>query len=600
MEAPSDVPGYAQRTGLSKAKKVPKYLKALGEPQDLGKRVSQKTDVLQVKRKGKFSSYLASAMVVQEPVGEAPHEPSTFEEAMASPQRDEWIKAMDAEYQALLENGTWEIDDLPPDRKVVGCKWVFKIKLDANGQIARYKARLVAQGFSQKPGIDFKETFAPVAKLVSIRVYLHMAACEDWELDQMDVKNAYLNGFLEEVIFMRQPEGYKVPGKEEKVLRLKKGLYGLKQAGRVWNDMLDDFLLQQGFTKLTGEWCIYIKVIDGAPLVISVYVDDLVLGSPRRYLVDDMKVVLKANFKMDDLGPLGYILGLRVVRDRPSRVLYLVQDAYIERVLERFGMADCVAVATPMTPGAPLQQVPLESDLSHVEWMKESCPYRSAIGCLMYAMVGSRPDIAVAVGVLSRYLENPLWHHWVAVKRVLRYLRGTSSYGLMLGEGGMELSSWSDSDWAGDVDTRRSTSGYVLQLGSSTVSWSSKRQEIVALSSTEAEYIALTRTAQEVLWMGGVLSELGYEPEVVPVVVRGDNQGALALAKNPEFHPRTKHIAVRYHWIRDLVKAGMIEVQYVPTALMLADMLTKPLERVKFEQARRRMGIVNVQVPKTK
>ena len=301
---------------------------------------------------------------------------------------------------------------------------------------------------------------------------------------------------------------------------------------------------------------------------------------------------------MEDLGPQAYILGIRVVRDRPNRTLYLVQDGYVERILERFGMGECAPAPTPVAVGVELQKVPLPEDVPHSQWMKESCPYRQAVGSLMYAMVSTRPDIATAVGMLSRYLDCPQWHHWVAAKRVFRYLRGTTKYGLQLGKGGMQLSAWSDADWAGDVDTRRSTSGYVLQLGGSVVSWSSKRQEIVALSTTESEYIALTRAAQEVLWVGGVLAELGYDPETVPVVVKGDNQGALGLAKNPEFHPRTKHIAVRYHWIRDLVKAGLVQVEYVQSAMMLADMMTKPLDRVKFEQARSRLGMVQVQVPK--
>ena len=418
------------------------------------------------------------------------HEPRTLHDALCRDDAPLWQEAAQAEYNALLEHGVWDLAECPADRKPIGCGWVFRIKYKADGTVEHYKAHLVAKGFAQKPHLDYTETFAPVVKFASLRTIIAVAAMEDLELDSMDISSAFLNGDLDEEIYMSQPEGFAVPGKEHLVCRLKKSLYGLKQSPRQWYQKLNETFMQLGFRRIQSDNCIYVWAKDGLRIMIPVFVDDLTLAATGRPLMDSIKAELQRKFKMRDLGPLHYILGIQVIRDRSKRLIYLSQAKHIEDVLSKHNMSNCRPVSTPLDKSVTLSKDDCPDSPDEVAYMS-SVPYLSAVGSLMYLAVGTRPDIAYAVGALSRFNSNPGRVHWQQCQRVFRYLQGTRD--LMLQYGGksdIKLDVYSDADYAGDLDSARSTSGYAAFIGTSLVSWASRRQPVVAKSTTEAEYIA--------------------------------------------------------------------------------------------------------------
>ena len=469
-------------------------------------------------------------------------------------------------------------------------KWVFKVKRDADGGVSRYKARLVAQGYSQAAGIDYNEVFSPVARATTIRSLLAVANIYDLEIHQMDVTTAFLNGTLDHEIYMEQPRGFVDASKADYVCKLKKGLYGLKQAARCWNNTLTQYLISEGYIKSTADECIYFKVNDdGSFVLFPLYVDDLFpISNNTQFLIEEKRKI-KAKFQMVDNGDIHYVLGMQISRNRANTVLTIGHPNYLLSILKRFKMERCKPVATPLEAGRKFQKTTDADQEFH-----DISLYQQAIGCLTYAATTTRPDIAAAVSCLSQYMSRPSTEHWIGVKRVLRYLRGTSNYGLRFAACTVnELVGYSDSDWAGDVDTRRSTSGYSFFLGASLISWSSKRQPTVAKSSTEAEYVALSAAAQEAIWLRRLLIDL-RSPSVHPTVINEDNQGAIELSRNPKHHSRVKHIDIAYHFARERVESGEIEVVYCPTDSMIADVMTKGLPRTQFEKFRSLMGVVEV------
>ena len=528
-----------------------------------------------------------------------PNTPHTIEEALASPEKESWRVAIESEMKSLIKNGTWkEIDRLPNGRKALPCKWIFKIKLNSTGGIERFKARLVIKGFKQIEGLDYTETFAPVAKFSTIRLILAVAASLDLEIEQMDFSTAFLNGDLEEEIYMQGPAGTEVEGK---ILLLIKSLYGLKQAPRCWNHKIDSYLKQQGFARCHTDNCLYIK--DG--FYILLYVDDILLLTADQLKLAQVKTNLMQNFDMHDLGNLEFIVGIRVTRDRPNKKIFLDQTAYCERVLAKFKMQSANPARTPM-----VERLVNSTDLDISDF-----PYRGVIGSLMYLMVGTRPDIAVAVSELSRYLEKPSIEHVIAANRVLRYLVGTKDYKLLF-DGNLPLQpvAYADADYANDQETRRSTSGYLIQSCGGSVIWKTKTQPTVALSTTEAEYYSASFCCQEICWVTECLKEIGFKfGETVmsghsrnidviqthplelihyPTILHEDNQACIAIAKNPERHARTKHIEVKYHFIRDLVENGSVKLTYCNTVNQTADMFTKPLAFPDFNRHRISLGLV--------
>ena len=430
----------------------------------------------------------ALAVEVAESIGE----PRTYREAVRSPHRAKWERAMQEELDSIKDNDTFSLVPLPAGRHAIGCKWVFKIKRHADGSVERYKARLVAKGYSQLYGIDFTETFAPVVRFSSLRAILAIAAAADYEIHQMDVKTAFLNGDLDEDIYMQQPDGYRADGDQvDYVWKLNKSLYGLKQAGRAWNKKMNVALVELGFHALHSDCCVYIKRAASTVVFVLVYVDDLLLVTNDTTELTATKAALSGRFDMKDMGEAHFILGVQIRRDRARRRLYLSQQEYVRTILKRFNMEDCKPVASPMATGVKLLRNDPEDAVSTVDMA--DIPYASAVGALMYAALATRPDIAYAVTALCQFMANPAVSHWNAAKRVFRYLQGTQEHALVYGgHGGKDqpLYGYSDSDWGNDVNDRRSVTGWVFFLHDGAVSWQSHKQPTVALSSVEAEYMA--------------------------------------------------------------------------------------------------------------
>ncbi|THH33390.1 hypothetical protein EUX98_g798 [Antrodiella citrinella] len=492
-------------------------------------------------------------------------EPLTYDEAMSGPDATMWKIACIAELEAFVKAKLYTAVDRPRNRKVIDSKWVFKYKLGPDGQIEKYKARLVAKGFTQVEGLDYNDTFAPVSKFSSIRTLLALAAKLDLEVHQMDVKSAFLNGDLEEEIFMEMPPGFK---DDSQVWSLHKSIYGLKQASRAWYIKIRASFEELGFTRSHSDHSVFYQNNNGSLLIIAIYIDDQFIFSNDSVALTDIKDKLKKLYEMTDLGEVHWALNMEITRDRATQTLQLSQHQYIESILERHGMADCRSVSTPMAPNLKLPKL-TEAEI-------DPKPYQSALGSVMYAMLGTRPDLAYAVGVLSQHASRPGKVHWDALMRVYRYLRGTTDYkivyrGKTLRRGDdLSLLGFVDSDYAGDRNDCLSVSGYIFFLSGAAISWSSKKQQSTAVSSTEAEYMAGASAAKEAVWLRMFLSQLGQLTSA-PTPLHIDNQSAIFLSKDSTFHERTKHIAVRHHFIREKVEDGEIEPLYVPTGDQVAD-----------------------------
>ena len=495
--------------------------------------------------------------------------PRTLEEVQARDDWPEWKKAMDAEMAQLTNRETFKLAELPEGRKAVGCRWVFAIKRDTDSSIIKYKARLVAQGFSQIPGQDYYATYAPVVRLESFRACTAIATEQDLDDDSIDYEGAYLNGTLTETIYMRQAPGY--DDGTGRVYIMLKAIYGLKQAGQVWNDLLNHVLTNLlGFTRSQADPCVYYKPANKLTMAL-LHVDDTTLYGERKRL-DELKTDISQHFAITASGGLRNFVGLQVDRNRAARTLKIHQARYLQTILERFGMADCNAVSTPLDPNIKLVPLPENEAPADV-------PYAAAVGSLMYAAVGTRPDIAFAVQTLSQFSSRPSNTHWTAVKHVFRYLKGTTDVGITYsGNTNLELIGFSDADWAQSQADRRSVSGYAFKLADGTVSWSSKKQPTVALSTMEAEYIALSHAAKEAIWLRRLLTELGVISDS-PTLVLTDNQSAIAFAHDNQFHARSKHIDIRHHFIRERIDSGDIEVRHCASEDNCADMLTKALAK---------------------
>jgi hypothetical protein len=518
-------------------------------------------------------------------------EPKTFKEATSCPDAALWKQAAIEEINSLIANGTWEIVRLPPGKKAIDSGWVFKIKRRDNGSIERYKCRLVAKGCSQRPGFDYVEVFSPTCRYATLRLILAITAKENLHLHSVDISSAFLNGDLDEEIYMKQPEGFEQHGPDH-VCRLSKSIYGLKQASRQWNKKLHEVLTSMGFKRLESDRSIYLYACDDVKIIIPVFVDDLTFASKSQSAIERTIKELKNHFKLRDLGPTTWLLRMEVIRDHAKQSLQLRQRQYIIDMLERYNLGDCKAVSTPMDPGLVLTSDMGASSAEDVAFMK-TVPYLNAVGALMYLAQCTRPDIAYAVGVLARFSMNPGIAHWKAVKHLFRYLQGTKDMGLVYKSDGLSMdlfTTFTDANHGGCRDSGRSTGGYLVTLGSAAVSWSSKLQSVVALSTTEAEYIAAVEAGKEIMWMRNILSELGYKIES-PSDLKMDNQSAISVSKNPEHHGRMKHLDLRWYWLRDVVDAKQIAPDYIPTSEMVADILTKALPREKVERFRDGMGL---------
>lgn len=514
-------------------------------------------------------------------------DPTTFEEAIGRNDSDRWKIAMDNEIQSLAENNTWELVDKPYNKKTIKCKWVFKTKYNTKGNIIRHKARLVAKGCSQKYGIDYKETYSPVVRYSSIRYLIALAVKLGLKIDQMDAVTAFLQGELFEEIYMEQPEGY--IENSNKVCKLKRPIYGLKQSSREWNKKLTSKLKSFGLLKSRADPCVYFT--KDKSLIVAVYVDDLLIFWKDEELKNKLKSSLNTWFKMKDMGKATNCVGINISYTEDG--ISLDQTKYIEDILQKFNMAECKPVKTPSDTNQKLSVNMCPKTENEIREMA-NVPYQEAVGSLLYLVQGTRPDLAFAVNDVSRYNNNYGKAHWKAVKRIFRYLKGTAEQKLCYSKTSEnKLIGYCDADWASDVDKRRSCTGYMFKMCGGAISWASKRQATVAISSTEAEYMALSAGLQEILWLKTLMDDLDTEMRV-PFEIRCDNQSAINLANNDCFRARSKHIDVRHHFIRDKIEEHVIRLQYVPTEEMIADNLTKAVTGPKNTYCTRNMGIVGI------
>ncbi|GJY78472.1 zinc finger, CCHC-type containing protein [Tanacetum coccineum] len=483
-------------------------------------------------------------------------EPRNYKEASKD---EKWIEAMEIELDSINKNNTWTLTTLPTNQKAIGLKWVFKTKRDAKGKIIKYKARLVAKGYVQEQGIDFDEVFAPVARIEMVRFELaqqtyHLGG--EWQVHHLDVKSAFLHGDLKEEVYVTQPEGFIQQGNSGKVYKLTKALYGLRQAPRAWNMKLDQTLKSLDFKKCNLEQAVYTKRSKTSTLIVGVYVDDLIItGTPRKE-IDLFKSQMKDKFEMSDLGLLAYYLGIEVTQTGGE--ITIKQTGYINKILKETSMMDSNDTKIPMDPGTKLVKA---EDGNSVD----ATYYRSLIGSLRY-LLHTRPDLSYSVGLLSRFMQDPKDHHLKAIKQVIRYIKGTKEHGIIYKkEGGCKITE-------------------------SPITWCTQKQPTVALSSCESEFMAATGAACQALWLKRLLSELtGWEEKRITLKV--DNISAIALVRNPVFHGRSKHIDIRYHFIRECVENGHINVEHVSGELQRADILTKALPRLKFVTMRQMLGV---------
>uniref|UniRef100_A0A2A4JA71 Integrase catalytic domain-containing protein n=1 Tax=Heliothis virescens TaxID=7102 RepID=A0A2A4JA71_HELVI len=493
-----------------------------------------------------------------------PRDPDSVKEALSSDNAENWKNAMDEEFQSLIRNNTWILTDLPPGKKALPCKWIFKTKTDETGAVNRHKARLVIKGYTQRKGVDYNEIYSPVVRYTSVRYLIALAARYNLDIDQMDAITAFLQGDLENEIYMTQPELYE---EGTKVCLLQKSIYGLKQASRQWNLKLDGVLQKIGLTRSKIDPCIYYCIKQSTMIFVAVWVDDLIIFTNSNKLKSDIKEKLKKEFYMKDLGEAKQFIGINISRNRKEGKIMLDQRNYITEILDRFSMTESKPMKTPIEVNAKFEKGENEDN--------ENIPYRQAIGCLLYLAQATRPDIGFSVNKLSTYVSNPGRQHWIGVKRVMRYIQGTKDYKLtFMKDDSNEIKGYCDSDWASSPEDRRSCTGYIFLFQNGAIAWNSCKQPTVALSTAEAEYMAMAAAAQEALWLRQLQIEFGLK-EDCPLPIYCDNQSAIRLAMNDCYKPRTKHIDIRYHFLRDNVNSKFINFMYSKGSEMVADILTK-------------------------
>lgn len=501
-------------------------------------------------------------------------DPQSVAEALSSAHATQWRKAMDEEYSSLMENKTWTLTDLPPNKRALPSKWVFKTKSGHDGNVVRYKARLVIKGYIQRKGTDYEEIYSPVARYTTLRYLFALAARFNFDIDQMDAVSAFLQGEIDKEIYMEQPELYK---QGSQVCYLHKSIYGLKQASRLWNTKLNKVLLEIGMLQCKTDPCVYYNMEKNT--FIAVWVDDLILFTSQLSIKNKIKEQLKLNFVMKDLGSASQCVGLHIIRK--DNAVMLNQKKYIEEILARFGMSDCKPAKTPVEVGLKFSEDDTICD--H--------PYQQAIGSLLYVAQCTRPDISFAVNMLSRYNKEPKTGHWIAVKRVLRYLQGTKDLMLVYTkDGDGTVTGYCDADWASDMHDRKSCTGNVFMLQNGAISWCSRKQATVALSTAEAEYMSMSSATQEALWLQQLHAELGQQ-QASPIIINCDNQSAIKLANNDCYLPKTKHIDIRHHFLRDQVNKSKVKFNFCKGSEMIADILTKGTTLDKLLFCVSRMGL---------
>lgn len=508
-------------------------------------------------------------------------EPSTFKEALSGTHAEDWRQAMDEEMASQLANETWEILRPPPGTRLLPCRWVFKIKCNDDGSVDRFKARLVAKGYEQRMGIDYGELFAPTSRSSTLRALLAIAAARNLVVHQLDVSTAFLNGELKEELWMEQPPGY--TSDSSLACKLRKSIYGLKQAPRCWYDKLSGELAKLGLLPSKADPAMFIRNDNRGVVYALVYVDDTIVASEKLEVVEAVKTDIGRCFKVRDLGEARVFLGMHIEWDGKGGIV-LSQRKYVDQLLQRYQMEGTKPRSTPL-PAGYKYSVEDESEV-----LSNATEFRSLVGGLNYLATNTRPDIAYALSVLSRFMSAPTKGIMTQALGVLRYLSGTRSLGILFGSSGdVSMLGYSDSDWAGDTITRRSTTGYLYTLCGGAISWTSKLQRTVAASSVEAEYQATAAAVREALWLKKLIEDLSLNQGCIKISV--DSQGALCLGNNPVTSARSKHIDVQHHIVRERVNSGEVLLEYCPTDRMIADGLTKALGEIKFCWCREAMGL---------
>ncbi|GKA71068.1 putative ribonuclease H-like domain-containing protein [Tanacetum coccineum] len=507
------------------------------------------------------------------------NEPKKISEALED---ESWVDAMQEELLQFKIQKVWILVDLPYGKKAIGTKWVYRNKKDERGVVVRNKARLVAQGHRQEEGIDYDEVFAPVARIEAIRIFLAFASYMGFIVYQMDVKSAFLYGKIDEEVYVSQPPGFIDPKYPKKVYKVVKALYGLHQAPRAWYATLSTFLLKNGYRRGTIDKTLFIKKDKHDIILVQVYVDDIIFGSTKKSWCDEFEALMKSRFQMSSMGELTFFLGLQVKQKEDG--IFISQDKYVAEILKKFDFVSVKTASTPIETQKPLVKDEEASDVDvHL--------YRSMIGSLMY-LTASRPDIMFAVCACSRFQVTPKTSHLSAVKRIFRYLKGKPKLGLWYPRvSSFDLEAYSDSDYAGANLDRKSTTGGCQFLGRRLISWQCKKQTIVGTSTTEAEYVAAANCYGQVLWIQNQILDYGFNFMNIKIYI--DNESTICIVKNPVYHSKTKHIAIRHHFIRDAYENKLIQVLKIHTDDNVADLLTKAFDVSRFQFLVVTIGMIN-------
>ncbi|WKA09914.1 hypothetical protein VitviT2T_027524 [Vitis vinifera] len=512
--------------------------------------------------------------------------PNSVQEALADPR---WKAAMNEEMKSLQKNETWELVECPPGKKPVGCRWIYIVKYKADGSIERFKARLVAKRYTQTYGIDYTETFAPVAKINIVRVLLSLAANLDWPLQQFDVKNVFLHGELSEEVYMDLPPGCMVLEKQcQKVCKLKKSLYGLKQSPRAWFGRFTKSMRAFGYRQSNSDHTLFLKKQHDKITALIVYVDDMVVTGNDPEERKALQNYLSREFEMKDLGPLKYFLGIEV--SRSSEGIFLSQRKYALDLLQETGMSGCQPVNTPIEEGLKLCVEPNQVST-------DKGRYQRLVGRLTY-LAHTRPDLAYALSVMSQYMHNPREQHMNAIMCILRYLKNAPGKGILFAKNvdHQSIEVYIDADWAGVVDDRRSISGYFTFVGGNLVTWKSKKQNVVARSSVEAEFRGMALGFCETLWLRLLLQDLGYLSRQ-PIRLFCDNKAACDIAHNPIQHDRTKHVEVNRFFIKEKLDDKIVKLPKIRSEDQLADILTKAVSSQVFLKFLDKLGMYDIYAP---
>ena len=521
-------------------------------------------------------------------VATANADPLSYQQAIHSLDSFRWIEAIQKELNSLSSNNTWELVDTPTDRKLISSKWVFKKKYLPSGLIDKYKARLVARGFTQKQGIDFEETFSPTLRYESLRLLLSLATIYRLRLWLLDVITAYLNGDLDKVIYMSIPEG--IPATDQnkgKCLRILKGLYGLKQSGRIWAEKFRKCLCDFGFTAIQADQCIFIRHFGKEVCLVALYVDDIIIATKSTKAYNKVKEHLTSAFKITDGGPLKAILGIRVSQNED--IIAMDQANYVANLLDKYGMTNCNGVSTPIDGYEGIQAARRDEERANQH------EYQRLVGELMFLQVATRPDLAFAISKLSQFCNDPVVRHRNALFRVLKYLKNAPNLAICFRRDGGQPKYFADAAFADNKEDRRSSYGFIMTNAGAACVWYSRKQRSVATSTVEAEYMALSEGCKASIWATRWMNESGLDQSNGPIILNGDNSGSISLSKNPGNHSRTKHIEVAYHFIREKVMEGLIQVEHVSTRDQLADIMTKPLTKQPFESNRLKLGLQRVE-----